>query len=88
MQQPAGVVVRPAIKHVPRSVVRDVHNEAPSVVAKCVCNPDRSPVGINHWDAVQTPTSFAQIISQYFTRGIFSPFFFTRRWQSDMELAE
>jgi hypothetical protein len=25
MQQPADVVVRPAIKHVPRSVVRDVH---------------------------------------------------------------
>jgi len=25
MQQPAGVVVRPAIKHVPRSVVRDAH---------------------------------------------------------------
>jgi hypothetical protein len=25
MPQPAGVVVRPAIKHVPRSVVRDAH---------------------------------------------------------------
>ena len=25
MQQPAGMVVRPAIKHVPRSVVRDAH---------------------------------------------------------------
>jgi hypothetical protein len=25
MQQPAGVVGRPAIKHVPRSVVRDAH---------------------------------------------------------------
>jgi hypothetical protein len=25
MQQPGGVVVRPAIKHVPRSVVRDAH---------------------------------------------------------------
>jgi hypothetical protein len=25
MQQPSGVVVRPAIKHVPRSVVRDAH---------------------------------------------------------------
>ena len=25
MQQPADVVVRPAIKHVPRSVVRDAH---------------------------------------------------------------
>ena len=25
MQQPAGVIVRPAIKHVPRSVVRDAH---------------------------------------------------------------
>jgi len=25
MQQPAGVVVRPAIKHVPRFVVRDAH---------------------------------------------------------------
>jgi hypothetical protein len=25
MQQPAGMVMRPAIKHVPRSVVRDAH---------------------------------------------------------------
>jgi hypothetical protein len=25
MQQPADAVVRPAIKHVPRSVVRDAH---------------------------------------------------------------
>jgi hypothetical protein len=25
MRQPADVVVRPAIKHVPRSVVRDAH---------------------------------------------------------------
>ncbi len=25
MQQPAGVVLRPAIKHVPRPVVRDAH---------------------------------------------------------------
>jgi hypothetical protein len=24
-----------------------VHNETPSVVAMCVCNPDGSPVGIN-----------------------------------------
>jgi hypothetical protein len=23
------------------------HNETPSVAAMCVCNPDRSPVGIN-----------------------------------------
>jgi len=75
MQQPAGVVVRPAIKHVPRSVVRDVHNEAPSVVAKCVCNPDRSPVGINHRDAAPTPTALTEIVSDYFpstARGGFS----------------
>jgi hypothetical protein len=27
MQQPAGAVVRPAIKHVPRSLVRDAHEQ-------------------------------------------------------------
>jgi hypothetical protein len=27
MQQPAGVVVRPAVKHVPRSVVRDAQEQ-------------------------------------------------------------
>jgi hypothetical protein len=35
------------------------HNETLSVVAMCVCNPDRSPVGINRCDAAPTPTGFA-----------------------------
>jgi hypothetical protein len=28
-----------------------------------VCNPDRSPVGINRWNAAPTPTGFAEIVS-------------------------
>jgi hypothetical protein len=28
-----------------------MHNKPLSVVAMRVCNPDRSPVGINRWDA-------------------------------------
>jgi hypothetical protein len=31
-----------------------VHNEAVSVVAMCVNNPDCSPVAIHCWDAAQT----------------------------------
>jgi hypothetical protein len=34
-----------------------------SVVAMRVCNPDRSPIGINRWDAAPTPTGFAEIVS-------------------------
>jgi hypothetical protein len=32
----------------------------------CVCNPDRSPVGINRCDTAPTPTGFAQIVGDYF----------------------
>jgi hypothetical protein len=39
------------------------HNETFSVIAVCVCNPDRSPVGINRRDAAPTPTGFAEIVS-------------------------
>jgi hypothetical protein len=31
-----------------------------------VSNPDRSPAGINRWDATPTPTGFAEIVSDYF----------------------
>jgi len=43
-----------------------MHNQALSVAAMCVSNPDRSPVGINRCDAAQTPTCFTQIISDDF----------------------
>jgi hypothetical protein len=36
------------------------------VVAMCVCNPDRSPIGINRGDAAPTPTSFAEIVGDDF----------------------
>src|SRR4029450_13195311 len=37
-----------------------------AIVAVCVCNRDRSPVGINRWDAAPTPTGFAEIVSDNF----------------------
>src|SRR5216110_658919 len=43
-----------------------VHNKAPSVVAMCVGNPDRSPLTINGWDPAQAPTGFAEIVSDDF----------------------
>jgi hypothetical protein len=43
-----------------------VHNETLPVVAVCVSNEDRSPVGINRRDTAPTPTSFAQIVSDDF----------------------
>jgi len=42
------------------------HNETLSVVAMRVCNPDRSPAGINRCDAAPTPPGFAEIVSDYF----------------------
>jgi len=44
-----------------RQLFLRVHNKTLSVVAMCVCNPDRSPVGINRCDAAPTPTGFAEI---------------------------
>jgi hypothetical protein len=41
------------------------HNVTLSVSAMGVCNPDRSPVGINGGDAASTPTGFAEIVSDY-----------------------
>jgi hypothetical protein len=38
-----------------------------SVAAMRVCNPGRSPVGINRCDAAPTPTGFAQIVSDDFS---------------------
>ena len=43
-----------------------VHNVPLSVVAVCVRNPDRSPVGINRSDVAQAPTGLAEIASDYF----------------------
>jgi hypothetical protein len=41
-------------------------DKALTVAAMCVCNPDRSPVGINRGDAAPTPTGFAEIVSDDF----------------------
>ena len=38
------------------------HNEAPSVVAVRVNNPDRSPLQINGRNAAPTPSGFAEIV--------------------------
>jgi hypothetical protein len=35
-------------------------------VAMCVCNPDRSSLGINRRDPAQAESSFAEIVSDYF----------------------
>jgi hypothetical protein len=43
-----------------------VHNEALSVAAMRVCNPDCSPVGINGWDPAQAESGFAEIVSDDF----------------------
>jgi len=43
-----------------------VHNEPLSVVAMCVSNPDRLPVGINRCYTAPTSTRFAEIVSDYF----------------------
>jgi hypothetical protein len=42
------------------------YNEPLSVVAMCVCNEDRSPVGIHGCNAAPTPTGFAEIVSDFF----------------------
>jgi hypothetical protein len=43
-----------------------VHNETLSVIAMSVNNPDRSPVTIHRCKTAQTPTGFAEIVSDYF----------------------
>jgi hypothetical protein len=42
-----------------------VHNEALTVAAMRVSNPDGSPVGINRCHTTPTPPSFAEIVSDY-----------------------
>ena len=42
------------------------HNETLSVIAMRVHNPDRSPVGVNRCDIAPTPTSFLEIVGDYF----------------------
>ncbi len=39
------------------------HNETLSVVAVCVCNKDRSPIGINSLGHSPNSTGFAEIVS-------------------------
>jgi hypothetical protein len=41
------------------------HNETLLVVAMCVCNPDRSPVGINRCDTAPTPNGFREIVGAF-----------------------
>ena len=41
-------------------------DETLSIVAMCVCNPDRSPVGIHCGRTAPTPTGFADIVSDDF----------------------
>ncbi len=43
-----------------------VHNEAFSVIAMRVSNPDCSSVRIHGCDAAPTPTGFAEIVGDYF----------------------
>jgi hypothetical protein len=66
--QESHVLVKP-IRHQPESQLLIpqrsqlficTHNETLSIVAVCVCNPDRSPVGINRCDTAPTPTGFAE----------------------------
>jgi hypothetical protein len=45
---------------------KEVHRFVPTVAAMCVCNPDRSPVGMNRCDTAPTPTGFAEIVRDYF----------------------
>jgi hypothetical protein len=40
-----------------------VHNQALSVAAMRVCNPDRLPTRINRLDTAPTPTGFAEIVA-------------------------
>ena len=42
------------------------HNEAVTVAAVRVCNPDRSSVAINRLDEAPTPTRFLEIVSDDF----------------------
>jgi hypothetical protein len=42
------------------------HNKMLSVGTMRVCNPERSPVGINRRDIAPTPSGFAEIVSDYF----------------------
>ena len=42
------------------------HNETLSVVSMCVCNPDRSPIGIHCCNAAPASTGFAGIVSDDF----------------------
>jgi hypothetical protein len=43
-----------------------VHNETLPVVAMCVGNEDRSPVGVHSCDTTPTPTGFAEIVGDDF----------------------
>src|SRR4029450_9292958 len=49
-----------------RQLLISLDNATLSIAAVCVCNPDRSPVGINRCNAAPTPSGFAEIVSDDF----------------------
>jgi len=44
-----------------------LHNETLSVVAVRICDPDCLPLGIPALNVAQTPTGFAEIVSDFST---------------------
>jgi hypothetical protein len=58
--------------HKRRQLFIRVHNETLSVVAMCVSNQDRSPIGIHGCDAASGPTAFAEIVSDQFPSASFA----------------
>jgi TolB-like protein/Flp pilus assembly protein TadD len=64
-----------------------MHNETLSIVAMCVNNPDRSPVGIDSCNTAPTPSGFAEIVCDNFpvlrTRRIVPRSRSPRRTQND-----
>jgi hypothetical protein len=43
------------------------HHDEPLIVVMCVSNPDCSPLRINYRDPAQSPTGFAEIVSDNFS---------------------
>jgi hypothetical protein len=65
------------------------NDEPLSVVAVCINNPHRSPLGINRWDTASTPSGLGQIVSDGFPllhRGIVPLFPSTRQRQNADEI--
>ena len=49
-----------------RQLIIRTHHETPSIIAMCVNDEDRPPVGINRGDAAPTKPGFAEIVGDYF----------------------